>query len=956
MATNSRIRGITIEIGATTTPLTKALAGVDSALATTQRNIRDLDNALKLDPGNVDLIKDKQKELASEIESTEKKLETEKEALRQLEQTQGFDKNSQQARNLKTQIDLDTAALKDLKKEAQDTSSTFGLKMEAMGNKVKAVGDKISEVGDKISKLGTDLTTKVTVPIVTAFGGAVKSAVDWESAFAGVKKTVEGTDEEYAQLADAIKQMATETASSKEDIAGVMEVSGQLGVTGVDGLTAFTKTMVMLGDTTNLSSEEAATSLARFMNITGESYTDADKLGSAIVDLGNNFATSESEIVAMSTRLASAGTVAGLSSTDILGLSAAMSSVGIQAEAGGTAMTQTLTAISSAVEGIDVSIEDIEKAEKKVATASRAVESAQDNLKKKQISYNEVVKKHGEASAQAQKALVDLEAAERKVQDKTDDLTLAQDKLASMTEGSGDKLELIAQVAGMSADEFTNAWQTRPIDALNAFITGLSKMDEEGESTIAILDTLEMNGVRQSNMLRSLSLASDQLSGAMETSNEAYENNTALQEEANKRYETQAAKMNQLKERFMEVAIEVGERLMPYVEKLMDFIEELIGKWDALDDSEKDQIIQIGLIIAAIGPALIIIGKVITVIGTLISTVGTIMSIVGAAGPAIAAIGAVLTGPVGIILAIIAAVAALAAAIYLNWDRIKEWTAELGRKIAAFGEDVKKGWTNLKADASQKWNDIKNTVNSKVSDAVTSAKNKWNEAKEATGRLWGAMKTEVEKNGGGIKGFLKTSAEGWRQFIVNAWEKADEKTGGALSNMLNAVKEKAGNIRDTIEEKIGAAIDFIKDLPNQALQWGKDLISNFIDGIKNAPANLASAASGVADTIASYLHFSEPDKGPLSDFHTFAPDMVRLFAQGIENSLPTLERASADMASALVPGMGAVQNGTGTTATTYNTPVNITVYGAQGQDVNALADVIQARLNRAVVNQKAVFA
>ena len=332
------------------------------------------------------------------------------------------------------------------------------------------------------------------------------------------------------------------------------------------------------------------------------------------------------------------------------------------------------------------------------------------------------------------------------------------------------------------------------------------------------------------------------------------------------------------------------------------------------------------------------------------------MTIVSTIGPAIGAVVAVLSGPVGIILAIIAAVAALAAAIYLNWDKIKAWTEELGRKIAAFGEDVKEGWNKLKADTAQKWEDIKTSVKTKVSDAVTSVKNKWNDAKDTTARLWNAMETQVEKNGGGIKGFLKTSADGWRQFIVNAWEKADEKTGGVFSNMLSTVTTEAGKIRDKIEEKIGAAIDFIKDLPNQALQWGKDLITNFIDGIKNAPANLASAASGIADTIASYIHFSEPDKGPLKDFHTFAPDMIKLFAQGMEQTLPALERASQDMASALVPGMGAVQNGTATTATTYNTPVNITVYGAQGQDVNALADVIQARLNRAVVNQKAVFA
>lgn len=397
------------------------------------------------------------------------------------------------------------------------------------------------------------------------------------------------------------------------------------------------------------------------------------------------------------------------------------------------------------------------------------------------------------------------------------------------------------------------------------------------------------------------------------------------------------------------LGVAFGTEILPYVVPIIQGITDLIKQFSELDEGTKKIIITVLAVAAAIGPVLVVIGSVVSAIGTVISVVSTL-------GPVIGAIGAVLSGPVGIILAIIAAVAALAAAIYFNWDKIKEWTAELGRKIEAFGEDIKESWNRLKADTAQKWEDIKTSVKTKVSDAVDSVKNKWNEAKETTSKLWGAMKSEVEKNGGGIKGFLKTSADGWRQFIVAAWEKADEKTGGALSNMLSKVTTETTKIKEKIEEKIGAAIDFIKDLPNQALQWGKDLISNFIEGIKNAPANLASAASGIAETIASYIHFSEPDKGPLSDFHTFAPDMVRMFAQGIENTLPALERATSDMASAIVPGMGTVQNGTTATATTYNTPVNITVYGAQGQDVNALADVIQARLNRAVVNQKAVFA
>ena len=357
----SRIKGITIEIGGDTTKLVSALSKVDNAISKSKQNIRDLDRALKLDPTNVELLKDRQQELGAEIKSTEEKIKAEKEALEQMKNTEGFDANSEAARNLKTQIDLDESALKQLKEEAKSSASVMGSAFQAAGEKIQEVGNKISSVGDKIKDFGSNISAKVTAPIVAGFGASVKAAVDWETAFTGVKKTVDESAEGYAQLAENIKQMATETASSKEDIAGVMEIAGQLGISGVDNLTEFTRTMIELGDTTNLSAEDAATALARFMNITGESTSNVDKIGSAIVDLGNNFATSESEITEMATRLASAGTLAGMSSTDILALSAAMSSVGIQAEAGGTAMTQTLTEIEAAVSAFRAgSTEDLE--------------------------------------------------------------------------------------------------------------------------------------------------------------------------------------------------------------------------------------------------------------------------------------------------------------------------------------------------------------------------------------------------------------------------------------------------------------------------------------------------------------------------------------------------------------------------------------------------------------------
>lgn len=185
--------------------------------------------------------------------------------------------------------------------------------------------------------------------MLAASGLAAKAAIDWESAWAGVTKTVDGTDEQMASLEAGLRDMAKELPATHAEIAAVAEAAGQLGI-AVPNIEGFTRTMIDLGESTNMSAEEAATSLARFMNIMGTSQGDVDKLGSAVVGLGNNFATTESEIVALSMRLAGASAQAGLTEGDVMGIATAMSSVGIEAEAGGSAMSLTMKRIGKAAD------------------------------------------------------------------------------------------------------------------------------------------------------------------------------------------------------------------------------------------------------------------------------------------------------------------------------------------------------------------------------------------------------------------------------------------------------------------------------------------------------------------------------------------------------------------------------------------------------------------------------
>lgn len=180
-------------------------------------------------------------------------------------------------------------------------------------------------------------------------GLVTKAAMDWESAWAGVQKTVDGTPEQMNQLESGLRGLAKELPATHGEIAAVAEAAGQLGIK-VGDVKSFTKVMIDLGESTNLSAEEAATSLARFSNIMGTSSSDVGRLGATLVGLGNNYATTESEIMAMSMRLAGSGKQAGLTEGQVMGLAAAMSSVGIEAEAGGTAMSMILKKIGKAVD------------------------------------------------------------------------------------------------------------------------------------------------------------------------------------------------------------------------------------------------------------------------------------------------------------------------------------------------------------------------------------------------------------------------------------------------------------------------------------------------------------------------------------------------------------------------------------------------------------------------------
>lgn len=339
--------------------------GFQNGISSLNREMRKIQSEFKLASAEIGKHGKELDNLRLKSDSLTKQTELQRQKVAALEaahqksiETKGKDAKATQDLEIKlnkakTQLTYMEQDLKKVNKELEFQSSYF----YKLGKSLEPVGQKMQDVGKKMGSVGKDLTTKITLPLAGLGTAAGKMAVDFESAFAGVKKTVDATDEELAKLETGIRNMSKEIPASSEAIAGVAEAAGQLGIE-VPNIIGFTRVMIDLGESTNMSADEAATALARLANITGMSQQDFDRLGSTIVALGNNLATTESEIVAMGLRLAGAGSQIGLTEAQIMSFAGALSSVGIEAEAGGSAFSKVMIDMQLAVETNSEKLQD----------------------------------------------------------------------------------------------------------------------------------------------------------------------------------------------------------------------------------------------------------------------------------------------------------------------------------------------------------------------------------------------------------------------------------------------------------------------------------------------------------------------------------------------------------------------------------------------------------------------
>ena len=931
---SQRIKGITIEIGGNTSQLVSALHDVDKAAQATRYNLNDINKALKLDPTNVNLLKDKQNELKDAVTNAKEKLDLEKQALEELKKQDGFDKNSKQAKDLQTQIDLDTVALKEAEKQLQSFGTVGGQVLQSVGKQMQELGDKIKAVGDKISEVGQGLTTSLTVPIATALGGAVKVTADFDSQMSKVKAISGATGDEFDQLREKAREMGASTKYSATEAGQAFEYMGMAGWKTEDmlnGISGIMNLAAASGEELGTTSDIVTDALTAF----GLGAEDAGRFADILASAATNANTNVSMMGESFKYVAPVAGSLGYSAEDVAVALGLMANSGIKADMAGTSLRNMFQRMAKPTKESSMAMERLGLA---LADDEGNMYSFKQIMDQMRSSFSEINMSAEDYNA----ALDDLDQrlADGTIKQKTYDAELEElNKQAFGAEGA-EKARAAAMLGG-----------TRAMSGLLAIANATE--DDYNKLTDAI-----------NNSSDSFARLAD---GSVVPLNEALASGAEIIETYNGQAEAMAATMQDnltgditvLKSMLQELAISLGDLMMPTLREIVASIQSLVDWLNNLDDSTKETIIQVALIVAAIGPALIVIGKVVSAVGTIVSAAGSLTSLLGGLTGVIAGISAP-------ILAVVAAVAALAAGfVYLY-----QTNEEFRNKINELVEGVKANFTNMVETIKPAFEELFGTVKQIIGEVVDGFKKFIEEGKPVfefiatgiAGVINGVMAaaTPIVNT---INSVIKTVVEVVKAMFAlftGDFKSFQEHAKNALINLLDVVK-------NLLTAKLsffkGLFSTFGADIVSNAMQWGIDMINNLINGIQSMIGRVGDAIKSVADVISSYIHFSLPEKGPLHKLNTFMPDMMDQLSKGIINGIPevesALDRLTSNMANDMQPNMsaqGANMAAGGVSNTTNTNTVNINVYGAQGQDVNELANKVQDIINNQIYSKGAVFA
>lgn len=791
------------------------------------------------------------------------------------------------------------AGFKSVSNQTQTMSQQITARMGNIGNSMMKTGQKWEDVGNKMTDTGTAMTVGITAPLAAVAGSAVKASIDFESAFAGVRKTVDMSEAGFAKLRKGIIDMSKEMPQSASEIANVAEVAGQLGIKNKHIL-SFTKTMVNMGVATNMSSEEAATALARLANITQMPQKNFDRLGSVVVELGNNLATTESEIVEMGMRIAGAGHQVGMTEAQILGFAGALSSVGIEAEAGGTAISRVFIQMKN----------DVEQGGKKLETFAQVAGMSTSEFKKQfkedaagaVVAFIEGLGKMKDSGENVFPVLKELGLNEIRVRD-----------ALMRASGAGDLFR-------KSIDMGSEAWKKN---------SALTKEAEERykttESQLKILkNRITAAGITLGDALlpaiNRLISKSGPIISMIEKMATGFKNLSPSTQ-------TAIISIAGIGIAIGPVLIYVGQLVravgligqafggtLKFLAKFPGGISKVIGVFMKLKNVFTLVVTGIRLLSTAlfttpIGWIILGITALIAVGVLLYKNWDTVKEYLKAAWDAIkgAAVAvwnwltdffkewgltilAVITGPIGILIGLIVTYwDEIKAATLAVWNAIKTFFIDLWNGIKSivtaavtwYLSRVKTAWDNIKTVTSTVWNGIKsffssvwNGIKSIVTAVVTWYINRvrtaWNNIKSVTSSVWNGIKSVMSTVWNGIKSVVSSVINGIRSTVTSIW------------NSIKSVTSSAWNgIKSTVGKGISGAWNVVKGYVGRFLTSGKSLMTSLAKGISQGLSYALSAVKNGMKKIRSYLPFSPAKEGPLKDLDKSGESFFPTWAAGV---------------------------------------------------------------------------
>lgn len=878
----NRIKGITVEIGGDTTKLQTALKGVNSSIKDTQSQLRDVEKLLKLDPGNTELLAQKHRLLGEAVAGTKEKLETLKTAAEQANTALANGEITQdQYDALQREIIETEQRLKDLEKQAGESATAL--------QKISAVGEKLQSAGDKISSAGEKLLP-VTAGVTGLGAAAVTTAANFESSMSQVQATMGITKDSMSEvngesvntmdtLSDLAKKMGSETAFSASECA---EALNYLALAGYDTqqMCDTLPTVLNLAAAGGIDLAAASDMVTDAMSALG---MGVDEAGTMVDQMAKTASTTNTSVAQLGEGILTIGATAKTVKGGTAELNTALGILannGIKGAEGGTHLRNVILSLQNPTDkaaacmeqlGLDVYdsegnmrslndiLGDLNTSMDGMTAAEKSNIIGQIFNKTDLSSVNALLANTGTTWDDLQQSIIDSGGAAQQMADTQLDnlqgqITILKSALEGLAISFGELL--------MPAIKMIVGWVQQFVDWLNGMDEGTKKVITTVALLAAALGPVLIVVGKVVSAVGTIMTIVPKVAGVINTVKTAFAalNTTML---ANPIFLIIAAitalvaafiYLWNTNEDFRQFWINLWENVKEVAIAVWEAIKNFFtAAWEAISSTAQAVWNGIKDFFSGLWEG----------IKTIFSTV-------------VEAIKTIITTYFNIYKTVITTVLNAIKTVFTTvWNGIKTVVTTVVMAIQTF--------------ITTAWNAIKNTVTTVLNAIKTVVTTVWNGIKTAVTTVVNAIKTVISTVWNGIKNTVSTVVNGIKNTVSTVFNNIKSSISGTMGNIVSVIKTGFNN-----------AISFITSLPSKALQWGKDMIMGIVNGIKSCIGAVGDAVSSVANKIKSFLHFSVPDEGPLTDYESWMPDFMKGLAKGIEDSKSMVAKAVKGVAADMV--------------------------------------------------------